>query len=32
MITLREFEQERMEIAAEQNDTMINIIEEAAEL
>ena len=28
MITLPEFEQERMEIAAEQNDTMVTIVEE----
>ena len=32
MITLPEFEQERMEIAAEQNDTMINIVEEMQRL
>ena len=28
MITLPEFEQERMEIAVEQNDTMVTIVEE----
>ena len=32
MITLPEFEQERMEIASEQNDTMINIVEEMQRL
>ena len=32
MITLPEFEQERMEIAAEQNETMINIVEEMQRL
>ena len=32
MITLPEFEQERMKIAAEQNDTMINIVEEMQRL
>ena len=32
MITLPEFEQERMEIAAEQNDTMFNIVEEMQRL